>query len=86
MVFSKRIAVFAVDKEICQFTASYPLSASHSLLPVKVLLNISDSAVTIGKIIKSIFSERISVYDCPLGVNKPSISCSRFSILHVRHL
>ena len=53
MVYSKRIAIFAVkkqnDKKTGQVTASFQLSASHSLLSVKFLLNRSNCAKRIGK-------------------------------------
>ena len=68
MVYSKRIAIFAVkktkmtrkglrylllkrqnDKKIVQVSASFPLSASHSLLSVKFLLNRFNYTKSIGK-------------------------------------
>ena len=54
MVYSKRIAIFAVekkknDKKIGWISASFPLSASHSLLSVKFLLNRSNYTKRIEK-------------------------------------
>ena len=54
MVYSKRIAIFAVekkknDKKIGWISASFPLSASHSLLSVKFLLKRSNYTKRIGK-------------------------------------
>ena len=54
MVYSKRIAIFAVnrqnDKKIGWISASFSLPASHSLLSAKFLLNRSNDAKRTGKL------------------------------------